>query len=482
MIRLRASVERPYPQRSSRLDRWIAGASVANVNPMKTRSDPRDSISGRRARWGWLLTTLALGVVVIGTAWASYQSARQAVDDLVRAEAHVLRDAVMAANRSRSEQRADFDSLIAAQEHAGLRYLAWMSQDGSVVAEGGRPAPEMFDLPDSSRDPVFVRLGTRFRVYFPPPAPPDPFGGRFRQPERHPPPTDERRPPSGEARPQMRPGQGGTPHTLVMEFEPVVATELMARANRSLVVAVIVAGVLMSVGLVFWQMSQRVEAGERRVAEERRLAVLGEMSAVLAHEIRNPLASLKGHAQLLVERLSSHSPERRKADRVVDEATRLEALTTDLLDFARTGPMDVQPVDPAELLRLAAADVSEDGIQVECANAPSTWPLDHRRFRQSVLVNLLRNAIQASPPNQPPQADVFMEHGNLVFTIRDFGPGLPRGQEERIFDPFFTTRTSGTGLGLPLAKRIVELHGGRIAAANAHGGGAIFRIDLPGAR
>jgi len=95
-----------------------------------------------------------------------------------------------------------------------------------------------------------------------------------------------------------------------------------------------------------------------------------------------------------------------------------------------------------------------------------------------VLENLIRNAVQASP-ERPPQARVFMENGTLVFTIRDFGPGLPQGDEDRIFDPFFTTRTQGTGLGLPLARRIVELHGGRIMAANAPDTGAIFRVELP---
>ena len=102
-----------------------------------------------------------------------------------------------------------------------------------------------------------------------------------------------------------------------------------------------------------------------------------------------------------------------------------------------------------------------------------------RRFRQAVLVNLLRNAVQAAPQGPPPQALAALENGSLVFTIRDFGPGLPEGQEERIFDPFFTTRTTGTGLGLPVARRIVEMHGGHLHATNAPGGGALFRIELP---
>ena len=264
-----------------------------------------------------------------------------------------------------------------------------------------------------------------------------------------------------------------------MEFEPVVARHMTARALRSLLIGGIVAGALMAAGLAFWRMSQRIERGERRMEEQRRLTLLGEMSAVLAHEIRNPLASLKGHAQLLVERLPPDSADRRKAHRIVDEATRLEVLTSDLLDFARSGPMDLRPVDPVALLRAAAAELPETTIAIDGARAPEAWPLDERRFRQAVLVNLLRNAVQASPARRPPRAGVALENGSLVFTIQDFGPGLPPGPPERIFEPFFTTRSTGTGLGLAVARRIVELHGGRIEAANAAAGGAQFRVVVP---
>jgi two-component system sensor histidine kinase HydH len=253
---------------------------------------------------------------------------------------------------------------------------------------------------------------------------------------------------------------------------------MVSRAERSLLVGVIVAGVLVGAGILFWRMSQRLEEGQRRMEEQRRLMALGEMSAVLAHEIRNPLASLKGHAQLLVERLPGDSNEQRKASRVVDEATRLEALTADLLDFARSGPMDLRPVDPGALLRGAAADLATP-IGVDSQGTSGRWPLDERRFRYVVLANILRNAVDVSPADRPAQAGTTLENGNLVFTVRDFGPGIPEGCEERIFDPFLTTRTTGTGLGLAVARRIVEAHGGRIEARNAADGGAVFRIVLP---
>jgi two-component system sensor histidine kinase HydH len=428
--------------------------------------------SGTRARWGWLVTTLALGAALIGTGWTNYQSARRAADDLIRGEAHTMRDAVLATNRPSGEgRRADFDSLVAAHQDLGLRYAGWVRTDGTVVWDGGEAAPVPFAVPTGSTDPVFERLGSRVRAYFPPPRW-SPNRERSRGPE--PSLAQERR---SASEPPASPAPGAPP-TILLEFEPVVAAQMMARAQGSLFVAGIVALVLMTAGFGFWRISQRIEATERRMEEHRRLTLLGEMSAVLAHEIRNPLASLKGHAQLLVERLDDGSAERRKAARVVEEATRLESLTSDLLDFARSGPMDLGVVDPGALLEASAAEVSE-AIEVDSSESPDHWRLDERRFRQAVLGNILRNAVQASPPDRPPRARVAMENGTLVFTVRDFGAGLPEGEAGQIFEPFFTTRATGTGLGLAVARRIVDLHGGRIAAANAPGGGAVFRVELP---
>src|SRR5690606_39259992 len=127
--------------------------------------------------------------------------------------------------------------------------------------------------------------------------------------------------------------------TQIVEFEPVVATTLVSRASRSLVLAALSATILTLAAALFWRTSERYAAARVRMEEQRRLSVLGEMSAVLAHDIRNPLASLKGTAQLLAEKLPPGSKELQRADRIVAESIRLETLTSDLLDFARTGPI-----------------------------------------------------------------------------------------------------------------------------------------------
>ncbi len=458
------------------------------MQPLK--GDPGAARRGRRARWGWLFTTLALGLALVGSAWANYRSVRNASDSLIRGQAQILESAVRSGAFRAWERQHDgrrhggrggeegaraepdstrrdlgrppgspsgegasaaaiqavLDSTLAERRESGLRFAGILSPAGEMIAASGTPVGVAFALPEPQEGPVVGRVDDRVRAYF--------VGSPG--------------------------GPGADRPVLVLEFEPVVAEEMVARASRTLAVSAVGAAILMLAALVFWRLSQRFEEAERRLEEQRRLSELGEMSAVLAHEIRNPLASLKGHGQLLLEQLPGDSPVRRKAERVVTEASRLEALTSDLLDFARSAPLQLRPTDPVALARASVEEAAPgDGVVVHGGAAPPTWPLDELRLRQ-VLVNLLRNAVQASPAGFPAEVTVAEDRGRLSISVEDRGEGLAPGEEARVFDPFYTTRTTGTGLGLPVARRIVEMHGGTIIASNRHGGGATFRIEIPG--
>ncbi|MBE7448239.1 MAG: HAMP domain-containing histidine kinase [Kofleriaceae bacterium] len=266
----------------------------------------------------------------------------------------------------------------------------------------------------------------------------------------------------------------------MLELDPRRVVALHEAATWSLVIGGAAAATLLLLTAVLVRWSLRREDAVRAVEQARHLASLGQMSAVLAHEIRNPLASLKGNAQLLARSLPDGERPRAKADRVVDEAIRLEHLTNDLLDFARSGEIRIADADPAQLLRAAAGEAApgpdDARITIDDAGAPRSWPLDAERIRQ-VLRNLLDNAVEMS--EGPVEARVARDGGHLVFTVRDHGPGLGDADLDRVFEPFFTRRTRGTGLGLAVCKRLVELHGGTIAAANAPGGGARFELRLP---
>jgi two-component system sensor histidine kinase HydH len=425
---------------------------------------------GAWARWGLLASAFALGAILIIASWSNYRSAHSATNTLYVGQARILEREIMSVLRhgmmfgESEDPQAALDSLLSAQAQTGLRYVALFGEAGALEASAGEPTPAAIEVPvepgDEERGFQMSKIGSRVRMSL------------GRPPMAAMPPLP----------PMFEPGRPHHPRhsSIVFEFEPLVASRLTDRATGLLAFGLAAAAAMMLVAAVSYAMSRRYESAKRVFEEKQRLSLVGEMSAVLAHEIRNPLASLKGHAQLLSEHLPATSADRTKADRVVLEASRLEALTSDLLDFVRTGPLDRVPTDPAGLVRLSVEDVAPDGFTLRLEHAPERWPLDGARIRQ-VLTNLLRNAHQATPAGAPrPEVELHVEDGRLIMRIRDHGQGLPKGQEKRIFDPFFTTRTSGTGLGLAVARRIVELHGGELTAECHAEGGAVFSIVLPG--
>jgi two-component system, NtrC family, sensor histidine kinase HydH len=464
---------------------------------------------GAWARTGWLATTIVLAATLLVSSWLNYRAAHDAVSTLNTGQAEII----SAALRSFSERgglptdTATLMEMLDSQREAGLRYIALLDPDGKVTTSVGESIapivlPAELQPGSSPGGGMLVAQGDRMRFFEPRPMGPRGGFGGFGRGGRGGAPGDSAQrgdrdgadfgpPPAPELPGQVdslrppEPGRGAPEGFrgmrfgyYVLEFEPVPASNIMTQASASLALSALGAGLLTLVALLFWQGARQHEAAKQYIEQQKRLSQLGEMSAVLAHEIRNPLASLKGNAQLLAERLEDGSRDRRRADRVVSEAIRLEALTTDLLDFARTGVVTRAPVDPSALLRVAAEEAAAGAVEIDTAGAPERWSMDESRIRQA-LVNLLSNAVQVSPEGRPPVARVAKEGPRLVYTVRDFGPGLKDGERERIFEPFFTTRTHGTGLGLPVARRVVEMHGGTLDAENHPQGGAVFRISLP---
>jgi two-component system, NtrC family, sensor histidine kinase HydH len=405
------------------------------------------------ARLGMLATTLALAAALVIGALLNHRGTRAAIEPLNRGQLDVIEVLLRGAFHpwDPSPDAAALETFMAAHPEAGVRYLGIFDPAGALLASAGTAALAVA-APDPGTGPrpgasLTVSRG-RVRAYVP--------------------------------RPYPRAGGGPGPPQfafVLVEFEPIVANALVAQAARSVVLAVTAAMVLTLAALVFWRQSTRHEAERQALEHQRRLSQVGEMSAVLAHEIRNPLASLKGNAQLLVERLAGHR-ELARAERITQEATRLQALTADLLDFARSGPIEHQPTDPGALMREAVDEVGAAHFRTDTGDAPTAWPMDAPRMRQA-LVNLLRNAAQVSPDDRPAEARVTAHDGRLLFAVRDFGPGIAEDAMPRIFDPFYTTRTNGTGLGLAVARRVVELHGGELSVENHAGGGAEFRIVMP---
>ena len=257
---------------------------------------------------------------------------------------------------------------------------------------------------------------------------------------------------------------------MVVEYEPLLVHDLHGRTVLGLVTAVL-ASILLVGSAGFWLRSQRrAETAEREAVKVHQLAQLGTMSSVVAHELRNPLSVLLGHAQLLREDL----PNDPSVAHIESGALRLDALLDSLLHFARTGEVAPVSTDPVDLVVRAAADIGVD-IVVRSLDVPH-WLLDPMRMRQ-VLGNLLLNA-RAAAPEQSVEVDISVRDGALEIAVTDHGEGVPDGLKERVFEPFFTTRVQGTGLGLAVARDIVGKHGGTLTVKDAPSGGACFVVTV----
>jgi two-component system sensor histidine kinase PilS (NtrC family) len=224
---------------------------------------------------------------------------------------------------------------------------------------------------------------------------------------------------------------------------------------------------------------RRVEDELKRVDH---LAAMGRLSAQLAHEIRNPLASMRGSAQMLATDLAPDGANRRLAGILIRESDRLAHLVEDFLRFARPPPPERQACEldqlAAEVLEMLRADPLAAGSALEQALAPVRAEVDPDQLRQ-VLLNLLRNALLAVQPRGKVKVTVERQEGAAKIRIWDSGGSIPPGDLDRIFDPFFTTRPGGTGLGLSTAHSIIRAHGGMIQVTSSPAQGTEFVVTLP---
>jgi len=223
---------------------------------------------------------------------------------------------------------------------------------------------------------------------------------------------------------------------------------------------------------------------QEAVRRSDRLAAVGHLAAGLAHELRNPLASMSGAVELLGRGSKLTDAERRLMEIVAREAERLNALVKDFLAFARPADAQLEPTDVAalsdETLGVFRHSPGAAGIELLRSGVTSLRvKADQAQLRQ-VLWNLLQNAADAMNGQGHITLDVNVTRtGFCRIAVADSGPGIPAEHLEHLFEPFFTTKAIGTGLGLAFVHRIVEAHGGRVEVQSAPGSGTTFAVILP---
>ena len=210
-----------------------------------------------------------------------------------------------------------------------------------------------------------------------------------------------------------------------------------------------------------------------QVALKNNLESLGEMSAGLAHEFKNAIATLQGYAQLL-QSMELNDKAQIAAASLVNEVRNLSGMVTAFLNFARPQPLQLEDVRVGDLIDDCATELRLKAvIDVE----PSLAVRADERMLRTALLNLIRNGAEANPDGEV-SVSATRENGTIVIQVRDNGPGISPADLQKIFIPFFTTKAKGHGIGLALTHRIITQHGGTLTAANSPDGGAVFTLKL----
>jgi signal transduction histidine kinase len=226
-----------------------------------------------------------------------------------------------------------------------------------------------------------------------------------------------------------------------------------------------------------------IQQAEEAVRRSDRLAALGQLSAGLAHELRNPMGTMKASAEMLLKNVTAENEVARElAGFIYSEVDRTNSLITRFLQFAR--PLRLRPdvADLAQTLDRAVAQVEREakGIAIYKNYAPEIAPFRFdAELMERVFFNLIMNAVQASPAGGAVTVKTRATAGAVEVAVIDRGTGIDPKQRDSIFNPFFTTKPEGVGLGLAIVSKIVDEHGGKITVESQPGKGSVFHVLLP---
>lgn len=237
------------------------------------------------------------------------------------------------------------------------------------------------------------------------------------------------------------------------------------------------------VGALLGLLKDRENVLQKRTSEAENLAAMGQAAAMIAHDLKTPLVTIGGLARRLTHKIPQETPEGEKVRVIRQQSERLEQLVMDILLFAKPIKLSMKENNLCQLLQNAKDSASgiakENGIEVivhtekECR-----CTLDDEKMMQ-VFINLLANAIESSLPGETVTISLANNAGTLQVDISDRGVGIPENIMDKIFEPFVSGKPKGTGLGLPISKKIVEAHAGKLEYVKNNDSGTTFRILIP---
>jgi signal transduction histidine kinase len=257
---------------------------------------------------------------------------------------------------------------------------------------------------------------------------------------------------------------------------------MLARIGRLWWSVGAVLALLWAGGLLLVLLAARSDRLRREYERREALSLIGQMTATLAHEIRNAIGSVKGYAQLAAEKTGPGDSRAGHLAAVLLGVARIETLVGDLLRYSRDERYEIAEVDPAPLLRAAAPPAGWPG-RVELDLEPGLRIMADREKVEGVLANAVANAVESMGGAGLLRLGLHRRGDLVALTVEDSGGGIPAAALPKLFTPFYTTKTTGTGLGLAYAKKVVEGMGGTIDLKNrGDEAGAILTVLLPRVR
>jgi two-component system sensor histidine kinase HydH len=238
------------------------------------------------------------------------------------------------------------------------------------------------------------------------------------------------------------------------------------------------------VAVVLGVLRDRERADQFRLREAENLAAIGRAASILAHDMKTPLIAIAGLSRSIRRNVNAEEKDVRKLEIVTQEAQRLESMIKDMLDFSRPLELHLTNQDVQHVIKdsfdVVSDLASERKVSLRVQLSPDLPPcLSETARLKQVLINLLSNALDASPPGGAVSVSASQKGKRLILDVTDQGPGIPRDKRREVFLPFHSTKPGGTGLGLAIVKKIVEAHQGQVEILDGEKSGTVARVILP---
>jgi two-component system, NtrC family, sensor histidine kinase HydH len=275
--------------------------------------------------------------------------------------------------------------------------------------------------------------------------------------------------------------QDGRAELLRLALHTLPADQMISKAKRMWWTVGLVLSILWTVGILFERLTARQFRLQEALQKRNQLALIGQMTAVLAHEIRNALGSIKGYTQWVDEKMDRSDPTKSGVAFILKGTERIESLVNELLLYSREETYHLESLWIDRIIQeVIGSEIIPQGKPIETVIEPGIKVFADQEKVYRVLLNGIQNALQAMEENPILRIKAESKGRWAEIRIEDEGPGVLEEALPRIFTPFYTTKTTGTGLGLAYSRKVVEGMGGTIDLYNREGGnGAVLMIKLP---